>query len=51
MQGGSGGCLSRRHQKVLWELAGQEAGGWVESGKAASGRWTLKNVWVLSMPR
>lgn len=36
---------------MLWELSGQEEAGWVESGKAARGKWTLKKVWALSMPR
>lgn len=51
VEGGSGGCLRGRPKKVSWELSGQEEVGWVKSGKAASGRQTLKNAWALVLPR
>lgn len=51
MPGESGGCLTERPGKCCRSSLGRGRLGWVESGKAAGGRRTLKDVWALSMPR
>lgn len=38
VQGRNGGHLSGKPKKVPWELSEQEEVGWVQLGKAASGR-------------